>query len=333
MSNSSPSLSLVDLASRYWQSMALNAAVHLELFPAIADGARTPSQLAGHLSCSEPHLEALIHALAGLGVVDLREGRVHIADPHRSLLDPASPDNMLAALRFNADLAGLWLKLPDCVREGQPALPGNPHLGDDPERTRRFVKGMHSRAGLMARGLLPLLHPPANARVLDVGGGPGTFSVKLAERDPTLDITVLDLPPVVAAARDLHADNPALSAITFVGGDYHTAEFPANRDWILYCGALHQEPDDAADALFRRMYDALRPGGTLAVVDLMLNPDRATPSYSALFQLNMMLMRPASRVHASDDVAERLHTIGFSAPRVRDVPDTPYRLVETHRPA
>lgn len=325
--------SLVELASRYWQSMALNAAVQLDLFPAVAAHPSTPGELAQRLSCSEEHLDALLHALTGLGVFERRDGRIHLAEAHRPLLDPASPDHMLDALRFNADLAGLWMKLPECVREGKPALPGNPHLGDDPERTRRFVQGMHSRAGLMARGLLPLLHPPSGAKVLDLGGGPGTFSLKLAERDPTLDITVLDLPPVVAAARDLHAGHPALGALTFAGGDYHTMELPAHRDWILYCGALHQEPDDAAEALFRRIFQALRPGGTLAVVDLMLDPDRSTPSYSALFQLNMMLMRPTSRVHGSEELVDVLQTLGFHAPRVRDVPETPYRLVEVRRPA
>jgi ubiquinone/menaquinone biosynthesis C-methylase UbiE len=321
-------ISLVDLASRYWQSMALNAAVQLNLFPTLAAQPMSCTQLAETLDCSEEHLTALAHSLVGLGLLTLNEDLFDLAPEHRSLLDPASPDCMLGALQFNADLAGLWLKLPDCVRDGKPVLPGNPHLGEDPARTRRFVEGMHSRAGLMARALLPLLHPAPNAKVLDVGGGPGTFSLKLAERDPSLHITVLDLPPVVAAAAEIHAGKAALSSITFQGGDYHTADYPQQQDWILYSGALHQEPESGIFALFKKIKAALKPGGTLVVVDLMLDEDRTTPAYSALFQINMMLMRPSSRVYTSSRLVEVLTQTGFSEISVREVPETPYRLVE-----
>lgn len=319
---------LADLASRYWESMALNAAVQLDLFPALAENPQTAAALADRLQASPEHLEALLHALTGLGVLHNEGSTFDISPEHRPFLDPASPDSMLDALRFNADLAGLWMQLPDCIRSGSPVMPGNPHLGQDPERTRRFVAGMHSRAGLMARGLLPLLTPPAGSRILDVGGGPGTFSLKLAERDHSLQITVLDLPPVVAAAQEIHAGHPALTSVEFQGGDYHTGQLPQALDYILYCGALHQEPEEVTDALFTRLLAALKPGGTLVVVDLMLDADRNTPAYSALFQLNMMLMRPHSRVHSSPNLMERLTRLGAVSCQVRDVPGTPYRLVE-----
>jgi len=321
--------SLVDLASRYWQSLALNAAVKLDLFPAVANGPVSAENLAETLGASPLHLESLLHALTGLGLLSWGDDGIDLAEEHRSLLDPSSPDCMLGALAFNADLAGLWLHLADSVKSGTPAMPGNPHLGQDPGRTRRFVEGMHSRAGIMARGLLPMLHPPAGAKVLDVGGGPGTFSLKLAERDPSLNITVLDLPPVVAAAQEIHAGHPALNqSVHFVGGNYHEADLPGDQDWILYCGALHQEPEEAAMPLFQRLHRALKPGGILAVVDLMLDEDRHTPVDSALFELNMLLMRPTARVHSSSRVEDMLTEIGFRSTTVRDVQGTPYRLVE-----
>lgn len=322
---------LVELASAYWRSFALNAGVELGVFSALAEEERPAEELAEALGASEAHLRALLDSLAGMELLRKEGCRYGLHPDQRDRLDPASPDCLLEAFRFNADLAGLWLKLPDCVREGRPALPDNPHLGADPERTRRFVRGMHSRAGIMARGLLPCLRPAPGSRVLDVGGGPGTFSLKLAERDPTLEITVLDLPPVVEAAERIHAGHPALDRLTFLGGDYHTADYPGDRDLLLYCGAAHQEPEDSLSALFRRMRGALKPGGELAVVDLMLDPDRATPEYSALFELNMMLMRPQSRVHAAERIRELLESAGLDPGAVEEVPGTPYRLLRARR--
>lgn len=322
---------LVELASAYWRSFALNAGVELEIFPALAAMERSAEGLAGELDLSEPHLRALLDSLAGMDLLTKRGDRYGLHPDQRDRLDPTSPDCMLEAFRFNADLAGLWLKLPDCVREGRPALPDNPHLGGDAERTRRFVRGMHSRAGIMARGLLPCLRPAPGSRILDVGGGPGTFSLKLAERDPTLRITVLDLPPVARAAEAIHADHPAVERLTFLGGDYHTADYPGDQDLVLYCGAAHQEPEESLSGLFDRMRGALKPGGELAVVDLMLDSDRTTPAYSALFELNMMLMRPRSRVHATDRILNLLETAGFAAREAEEVIGTPYRLVRARR--
>jgi ubiquinone/menaquinone biosynthesis C-methylase UbiE len=324
-------INLVEVASGYWKSFAMGAAVDLGLFTELSKCEQDTETISKKLSCSPFHMEALLCSLVGMGLLCKKNSLYSLDPEQKAFLDPSSPDSMLGAFAFNQDLAGLWMKLPECIRSGSPALPDNPHLGSDPDRTRRFVEGMHSRAGLMARNLLPCLRPPASSKILDVGGGPGTFSLKLAERDPSLQITVLDLPPVVTAAAEIHAGKPALECITFQGGDYHTCPFPQEQDYILYCGALHQEPESGIDALLAKMVEALRPGGTLVVVDLMLNEDRCTPVYSSLFHINMMLMRPQSNVYSSDELIQRMTTAGVSALTTTDVPDTPYRMVQGTR--
>jgi len=322
---------LVELASGYWQSFAMGAAVELGIFAELSEQEKDIDTLSEKLSCSPFHMEALLCSLVGMGLLCKKNNGYSLHPDQKAFLDPSSPDSMLGAFAFNQDLAGLWMKLPECIRSGTPALPNNPHLGSDPKRTRRFVEGMHSRAGLMARNLLPCLTPAPDSKILDVGGGPGTFSLKLAERDSTLRITVLDLPPIVAAAAEIHAGKSALECLRFQGGDYHTCDFPQEQDYLLYCGALHQEPESGIDDLLKKMYIALRPGGTLVVVDLMLNADRCTPVYSSLFHINMMLMRPHSNVYSSDELLARMKTAGFSTLTTFDVPETPYRMVQGSR--
>lgn len=318
---------LIQLASRYWESAALNAAVSLGLFPLLSEAPATAEALSTRLNSAPRHTEALLDSLCGIGVLSKSSNRYSLPEVLKPMLDPASPDCLLGALSFNADLFQLWAKLPECIQTGQPALPANPHLGGDPARTRRFVEGMHSRAGIMARGLLPALVPEPGSRILDVGGGPGTFSIKLLERDPTLSATVLDLPPIVGAAAEIHAGNSVLNRLTFQGGDYHTADYPADQDLVLYCGALHQEPEAGLPALLQRMRAALKPAGALCIVDLMVNADRTEPAYSALFQLNMMLMRPASRVYSTDELQTRLREAGLTPTPPESIPGTPYTLI------
>lgn len=323
--------SLYELASAYWSSCTLQAALDLGLFLALAESPGTAEGLADTCGCDAETLTALLDACVGLGLLFKEQETYGIRGEHLPFLDPASPDSLLAAFAFNRDLQGLWNRLPQCVQTGKPVLPASPHLGADPERTRRFVEGMHSRAALMARGLLLVVNPEPRSRILDLAGGPGTFSLRLAERDPTLAITVFDLPPVVQAAQEIHRHHPRSSCLSFEGGDYHTDELTETYDLILYCGALHQELPDQVSVLLRKCAEALAPGGRLMIVDLLLDADRTTPVYSALFDLNMRLMKPTSHVHTVREVTKELDKQEFRVLRSGDVPETPYRFIEAER--
>jgi SAM-dependent methyltransferase len=322
---------LYELASGYWMSSALRAGMEVGVFDALKDGPVSVEQLAVACEADPGNLAALVDAMVGLGLLIRSLDAVDLAPEHRPFLTPGSPDSLLGAFRFNADLEGLWQQLSTCVRSGNPVIPQMPHLGADPERTRRFVEGMHSRAALMARGLLQVVKPPEGSKVLDLAGGPGTFSLKLLERDHSLQITVFDLPPVVQAAREIHAEHPVAAGLTFQGGDYHEGGLPEGQDLILYCGALHQELPQSLPGLLERMHQVLVPGGKVLIVDLLLDADRATPVYAALFDLNMRLMRPTSHVHTVDEVEGALVQGGFELIRKGDVPETPYRYLEAKR--
>lgn len=323
---------LVTLASIYWESASLNAAVKLGVFAPIAEEPQTAADLANELRASALHLEALLDALAGMGVLNKLEqveeaAQYDLPMELRAVLDPRSPDSLLGAFALNADLFGLWGSLAQCVQNGEPALPNNPHLGDDPERLKHFVEGMHSRAGIMARGVLPHLAIPSESRILDVGAGPCTFAMKLCETDASLRVTVQDLPPILEAAKGIHAGRAELSQISFLPGSYHETTFPEGQDIVFYCGALHQEPIRDATPLIQRMVDALKPGGRLLIVDLFVDDSRTQPSYSALFHINTLLMRPTAHVHSLSSAEMLVRSCGCGDVSSRQLPDTPYALV------
>ena len=323
-----PPSPLYELASSYWKSASLQAALDLGVFEALAASSSTAQQLSEQLECDPGSLMAFLDALVGLQLLLKNDDTYELSAEYAPYLDPNSKDSLLAAFSFNRDLQGLWDGLATTVRTGTPVLPASPHLGNDPERTKRFVHGMHSRASLMARGLLEVVVPASGSKVLDLAGGPGTFSLRLLERDPSLAITVFDLPPVVQAAQELHEGHPSAPLLTFAGGDYHQDDLPIENDLVLYCGALHQEILEDVPELFSKIRSSLKPEGILIVVDLLLDEDRTTPVYSALFDLNMRLMRPASHVHSVTEVEANLVKAGFSLERTLDVPNTPYRMME-----
>lgn len=329
-----PAMQLMDLATGYWRAGALNAAVTLGLFDALGDlrNHASAAQLADRLDADDRYLQALCNALVGLGVLSKQGERFAVAQTYRPMLLPGGDRDMLDALRFNADLYPLWGRLPDAVKTGGPVVPETAHLGEDPQRTRRFVMGMHSRARALAPRIIDNVDLGDCRTLLDVGCGPGTFGRALAQRHRDLRLTLFDLPAVLAVARQLTAAGDLADRVDHVEGDYRTDPLPGAVDAALYCGALHQESPETAADLFRRVHDSLSPGGRLYVVDMMLETDRTAPPFSALFSITMMLTSGRARVFAADEAADLVRQAGFENVAAERNADSPYYTIRGDRP-
>jgi SAM-dependent methyltransferase len=318
---------LMDLATGYWKSAALSAAVELNLFDVIEAGHQTATELAARLNVAPDYLEPLLDALASLRLVEKREGRYGVAPEAERFLCRSSPDCLLDALRLNVDWYPLWGRLANSIREGRPAVPSGAGLGEEPERTRRFVWAMHSRARVLGPSFVPHLNMEGISHLLDLGAGPGTISCLLAERYSGLRVTLFDLPPVLQIAKEIVQRDPVAARILFHPGDYHRDDLPADCDAVLYCGGLHRESSADAARLMRRVFTSLRPGGKLFVVDLMVDEDRTSPAFSALFSLTMMLTRPSGRVWSEPHVRQLLSEAGFCEVTCHPIGDAPYRVI------
>lgn len=323
---------LMDLASAYWKSASLTAAVELGLFHQVRDPS-SAEEIASALSTDLKYTTALLDALAGLGILQKRDETFQISSDVRSSLDPESTDNLLGALQFNAAMVPLWGKLADCVRSGTPAIPPNAQLGSDPQRVAWFVKGMHSRARAIAPAILPHIDLSGCTQLLDVAAGPGTFSAMMLEHYPDLKLTVFDLPAVSEVSRTLHGEGPVADRMTFAQGDYHTDPLPTGPfDAAFYCGAVHQEDPAHTRDVLAKIHGVLKPGSRLFLVDLMLERDRTTPVFSALFEINMMLTNSMSHVHTIDGAMHLVDEAGFVNVEARDLPSSPYTLVTARTP-
>ena len=110
---------------------------------------------------------------------------------------------------------------------------------------------------------------PPQARVLEVGCGPGLLSIELA-RAHGLEVTGLDLDPAMvdraranAAGAEFHAGSPP----TFVVGDVAALPFDdASFDLVVSTFSMHHWSDRPAG--LREIARVLRPGGRALIWDL-----------------------------------------------------------------
>ena len=319
---------IVRLSTAYWESQTLLTANRLRLFDALADGARTADAVAADLGLDGRSTGLLLRACVGLGfLVDTDRGFENTPTAATFLVS-RSPAFMGNVIRYSDQLYGTWARLEDAVRTGRPALPAETYLGDDPSRTRAFVMAMHERAMGIARALVPLLDLSGRRALLDVGGGPGTYSVLLTERFPGLTAEVLELPGVAAVARELVAGAGASDRVVLRDGDYHTADFGTGKDVVLMSGMFHRETAATCQGLIQRASACLDRGGVLIVSDVFTDAGGTQPAFAALFGLNMMLTAPDGGVHADAEVQAWMASAGFVDLRTSALPPPmPHRVV------
>ena len=320
--------SIVRLSTAYWESQTLLTANRLRIFDLLADGARSADDVAASLRLDPRSTALFLRACVGLGFLVESAGRFDNAAVAATFLVSRSPAFMGNVIRYSDQLYTTWGSLEEALRSGKPALPAQSYLGDDPARTRAFVQAMHERALGIARALVPMLDLTGRRAMLDVGGGPGTYSVLLTERFPGLRAEVIELPGVAAVARELVAAAGAGERVMLRDGDYHSADFGSRKDVVLMSGMFHRETAQACRGLIERAAACLDPGGLLVVSDVFTDAGGTHPPFAAMFGLNMMLTAADGGVHADADVMHWMGDAGFEELRCQALPPPmPHRIV------
>jgi len=312
---------IVELASAFYDSCILFTASDFGIFKNLDElGSAKAEQVARALKLDLRGTRLLMNACVAIGLIE-KEGEVYRNTPESSVfLVPGQPGDLTEAIRYNRDVYAAWGKLAKMVRRGEPVEKPALHLGEDENRTHTFVMAMHGRAMGIGRVLVPFLNLKGCKKLLDIGGGPGTFSVLLAQAYPEITCTVMDLPEVVKIAERLIEAQGMRERVKTLPADYHTAAFPHENDVVNIFGVLHQESPESIQDILCRAYEALRPCGMIHVLDMMTDGSHTAPKFSALFAVNMALTTDRGWVFSDEELHAWLTKAGFVDVKVQPLP-------------
>lgn len=303
----------------FQQSRVLLTAVELRLFTILGDRLLASDEVAALAGTAPRPTDRLLNALCALGL--LRKQGFSFANTPESLryLVEDSPE-YAAGLGHTASMWHSWDDLTAVVREGRPAL--RDPINDRGEGwLEPFIAAMHYRARVQAGAIASLLPLRPETRVLDVGGGSGAFAMGMVRQVPGLEAVVFDLPSVVPITKR-YVDAAGLSdRVTTAIGDYLTDPLPGGFDLILLSAVVHSNGADENAALVAKCAGALAPGGHIAILDWVMEPDRIAPTAGAFFALNMLVATDHGDTFTEAEIGGWLTAAGLTD--VRRVP-TPF---------
>ena len=305
-------VAVLQIAERFFDSATLFALFEAGIFKVLSLGPRTLQEIQELIGGSEETLRATLDAAVALGVLSRQDGRYAA---NESLLDclgrEGSPAYLGEWVAFLHALTSPLMQLGDAIRTG--STPGAlfEDMSGDNVPAKRMTAAMDAYARSRGIEIADRLDFSRSRRLLDLGCGPGTYSIAIVERYPQVQATLLDLPGPIAEARRLAASRNMADRLEFVAID--AKEYTPDRpfDTILVSNTLHMIGHAGSLELLKRCYRMLTPGGRLIVQAQYLNDDRVSPRWPTLLNLIQRVATPDGRNHAIGETKQWIEQAGF----------------------
>ena len=296
--NLEEAMGLLELNWQFRASRVLMTAHQLGIFEALREP-KTVADVAAQCGTDTGMTEKLLIACCALSVVRRDGDHLVLTQLACDTLLPESPRYLGGVLDHSETLWWVFTGLPDVIRTGgRGAAPKPPEAASKPPEAapkppeafisrwhEHWIWAMHGNAANgVGQWVARQLDLSDRSLLLDVGGGPGTYSIALCQRFPNLKAVVWDVSQTIAIAEQVIERFHMKDRIAVQEGDWNRDELGEGYDCLLMANIMHG-PGSQAETRLKQGMRALVPGGLLIVHDFLLNNDRSGPLPAALFNL------------------------------------------------
>lgn len=299
---------LLEASQSYWQACALHAAVLLDVFTALGEESLDAKDLAQRVNGDERGVTMLLNALAAMHLLAKDGDRYANTAASSASLSKDSPHYLGHIMMHHHYLVASWAQLDRAVTTGKPTRASAAEC--DGARRASFLMGMFDIAMQVAPMLVPQIDLEGRRRLLDLGGGPGTYAVHFCRHNPQLTATVLDLPSTRPFAEQTIERFGLAGRIDFMAGNYLEDGLGEDYDAAWLSHILHSEGPENCQRIVQKAASALRPGGLILVHEFLLDDTMAAPVFPALFSLNMLVNTDRGQSYSQTQVMDMLTRAG-----------------------
>ena len=292
--------SIFQIASGFMAAKHLFVANEVGLFAHLAEGAATLGDLSQRLGLPRHTTRMVADAMVALGMVQ-RVGEhyqnVPVAD---AFLSGRTATDVRPILRqFNHLSYPRWAHLEEAVRTGK-AVFGEFAFTTDEQKI--YSEGVEAITAGTAQALATQYDFSPHRRVLDLGGGTGSFLIAILRQHPHLACTLFELPPVAAVARRRLTTTPLAQDLQIVEGDFFQDPIPADHDAIIIANVWHNYSPERNVDLLHRVRRSVAAETRLLLVDFWTDPTHTQPLAAALMVGGFLLTTGEGDVYSVEEV-------------------------------
>ncbi len=293
----------------FQQSRIILTGAELDVFTRLDDAAASAEALSTALSCDGRAMERLLDALASLGLLQKERGLFSLSGGGR-MLSSRHPETILPiVLHFN-ELWDKWSGLTGVVRTGKPVEGTG---GEKGEANRgAFIGAMHAIGRDLSTEIAGAFDASRYVRLLDIGGGSGTYTIAFLRANAQMTAVLFDLAPVITMAEKRLLAEGLSDRVTLVAGDFSRDELPTGCDLALLSAIIHQNSPAQNLDLFGKIFRALNEGGGILIRDHIMDESHTSPPAGAIFAINMLVGTAGGDTYTFGEIREGLEKAGFA---------------------
>lgn len=301
---------LLEMSGFYWQTCTLHAGVKLDLFTLIGEDTLTCDMLLQRIEADKEGLSRLLDALAAMQLLSKKGDTYRNTEASLTFLSKSSKQYVGFMIMHHYHLVDSWHRMDEAVVSGQPNRIRTSTSSE--EHRKSFLMGMFNIAMAVAPKLAREIDLTGCKRLLDLGGGPGTFAIHFCMENKGLEGMVYDLPTTKPFAQKTIQRFHMEDRVTFTPGNYIEEDFyfdePFDVAWLSHI--LHGEgPEDAAKIIGKTVA-SMASGGKIFIHEFILDDTRTAPLIPALFSINMLLGTNQGQSYSETELRQMLEHYG-----------------------
>ena len=294
----------------YWETKILLTAVRLDVFSVLHGKPKTARDVAARLGAHEPTLSLLLNALVAMRLLS-KEGEAYgnssTAEKHLVRHSAHYIGHLL--LLHDAEWNN-WGKLEETIRSGTRSV--DRHVFEtDPELGSNVLAVLHRIGQQSGPEFAKRLQLNGPIRLLDLGGGAGTNAIAFCQVYPELTAAVFDLPATLRLTEKTIKDAGLESRIALRAGDFNKDGLGGPYDVVLMSDILHYQTFETNQALVKKVYDHLAPGGRLIIKDRFLDEAGTGPAWTTAFAVHILVNTQQGSCYKTAEAMQWMTKTGF----------------------
>ena len=313
---------IMQIGLGFWASKTLLTAINLELFTYLSRGELSGRDIQTKLGLHNRNLYDFLDALVALGFLE-RNGLTETATYRNTkdtdlFLDKNKHSYVGGMLEMaNNRLYPFWNNLEEGLKTGKPQNEtrsgGKPIFEILYGNQALLGEFLGAMGGIQMGNFMVLSHRfdfSGYQTLCDLGGAGGYLAAQVAQLNPHMKCITYDLPPVSPLASQNIENMGLAEKVKVQSGDFFKDEIP-NTDVITMGNVLHDWGLVEKKRLMKKAYQALPEGGSLVVIENIIDDTRNKNAFGLLMSLNMMIETPEGFDFSFADFNQWAKEVGF----------------------